>query len=200
MPRTTQQISEVFPRGNVGSTQQASPTPSHSPSVSTPQYMSTMTRKPVGLSPVTNISSAEASKSPTGSMPAASQMGRNPEFEVSMYDNGEMSWKRSSANDDCLKLYSDRNPDGEVLRTDGGPVPILITPPIYAEVILKPTKGANTTSLVILKLKEGDSVLKLMFDRSPGSSLKHGRSQGRDFIKWLFGQCGGKLKSSVDRG
>ncbi|KAI5919556.1 hypothetical protein F4810DRAFT_686690 [Camillea tinctor] len=113
-----------------------------------------------------------------------------PNFEISMYNDGYTSWKRASeTTDSCLKLYC--SADQKRVHIRGGQVMADIDPLSLASYSREMSHGSseNNKTMVLTGKKEGEngieSVMELIFDRTRGSTLPIGKIQAHRFIVWL---------------
>ncbi|KAI8961311.1 hypothetical protein F5Y11DRAFT_229751 [Daldinia sp. FL1419] len=141
---------------------------------------------------VTSINSL-AAPSITEEVPPSNRSVGNPfsdstsapgraDFELSHCSNGVTSWKRSSDEEDCIKLFHDK--DRKIMATWGGPMDVIID---LTEVITFSREiipGSQGNSTVTLNNKDGTS-WKLVFGQSKESDLLVGKIQSRRFIRWL---------------
>ncbi|CAJ2504638.1 Uu.00g120320.m01.CDS01 [Anthostomella pinea] len=135
-------------------------------------------------SPPRSATTAEASS--LDSVPSASTRGPflgAAEFEVSQYSHGDVSWTRCSG-EACLKLFysGDKNTMGTVSSS----VEMTIDPAMMVGFSREPLSGSNGNSMISLAPAGGNGqAVKLVFDRSEGSPLEIGKTQSRNFIRWL---------------
>ncbi|OTB10584.1 hypothetical protein K445DRAFT_241236 [Daldinia sp. EC12] len=125
--------------------------------------------------------------------PISTQSIRNPfanattspdsaEFELSQCSNGEISWERSRAEEDCIKLFYDK--DQKILATWRGPVDVTIELMEIVSFSRESIPGLEGNSILVLNNKDGSS-WKLVFNQSKESTLPTGMIQSRRFIRRL---------------
>ncbi|KAI0129772.1 hypothetical protein BJ170DRAFT_287342 [Xylariales sp. AK1849] len=148
----------------------------------TPNASFDMSKDPDKLSPAHNNGNGSSRPDiPSTNITAIKEV----HSELSLYSNGTISWERDSPRGECLKLF--KSADGKSLRTEGASVDISIDPSLCDKLVLSYIKEPSPNSLITLHTKEGHA-LKMVFDASPGSGLKPGRTQARDFVRWLQAQ------------
>ncbi|KAI1469013.1 uncharacterized protein F4812DRAFT_425456 [Daldinia caldariorum] len=143
--------------------------------------------------PSTETANSSINPAITTTAPTATRSVRNPfadtttppgspEFELSQCSNGETSWKRSNEEEDCVKLYHDR--DRNIFATWRGPVDVTIELMEVTSFSRESIPVSEGNSILMLNTKGGSS-WKLIFDQSKGSDLLAGKIQSRRFIRQL---------------
>ncbi|KAI0116734.1 hypothetical protein F4814DRAFT_439335 [Daldinia grandis] len=104
------------------------------------------------------------------------------DFELSQCSNGATSWERLNEEEDCIKLFHDR--DRKIMATWRGPVDVTIDLMEVASFSREYVPGSHGGSILVLNNKDGSS-WKLVFDQSKESKLLAGKIQTRGFIRQL---------------
>ncbi|OTA96256.1 hypothetical protein M434DRAFT_28118 [Hypoxylon sp. CO27-5] len=120
--------------------------------------------------------------SPVGGNANAEFPRTKPDFELSLYSKGEVSWERSDEQEDCIQLF--HGADRKVTASWRGPVDVMIQPMEIFGFSRELLEDSNGNNVFVLRNKDGSSS-RLIFGRSKGSQLENGKVQARGFIKWL---------------
>ncbi|KAF3063494.1 hypothetical protein GL218_00992 [Daldinia childiae] len=126
-------------------------------------------------------------------VPTSNQSTNNPftdatsspgsaDFELSQCSNGVTSWVRLNEEEDCVKLFHDK--DRKIMATWRSPVDVTINLTEIASFSREYIPGSDGNSVIVLNNKDGSS-WKLVFGQSKESKLLAGKIQSRGFIRQL---------------
>ncbi|KAI0853643.1 hypothetical protein F5Y00DRAFT_225150 [Daldinia vernicosa] len=132
--------------------------------------------------PITGANIPTSSRSVSNPFSDATSPPGDADFELSQCSNGATSWERLNEEEECVKLFHDR--DQKIMATWRSPVDVTIDLMEVVSFSREIIPESHGNSIIVLNNKDGSS-WKLVFGQSKGSKLLAGKIQSRGFIRQL---------------
>lgn len=132
--------------------------------------------------PIAGTKVSTSSQSVSNPFADATSSPGNADFELSQCSNGATSWERLNEEEDCVKLFHDK--DRKIMATWRSPVDVTIDLMEVASFSREYVPGSHGNSVIVLNNKDGSS-WKIAFGQSKESKLLAGKIQSRGFIRQL---------------